>query len=330
MAASVLLCCLTILVLRIRYLRRHRRLLLRIPEWRHVLAAGSTGEIPTLSVAERDRWQFLKMWCQTHDLVRGDAREMLKAMAHFLGMPKWALDLAAKRRLRDRLLGISALGRMGEFANIDQLETLVNHPDPILSLTAAEACARIVPSETLPLILQTAASRGDWPTARLMDIVREAGTEIAKGPLLAAVEDVQGDQRKRLVPLLGCLESRDTVHTVRRMLMDDADPEIQAAALPLTRPDDIPFIRKAAESPAWFVRAKACQMLGEYGVKEDVAILERRLGDPQWWVRYRAAESLLRLPGVSRDELSDLAATHPDRYGREMLRMWLDNQGETS
>lgn len=330
MAASVLLCCVTILILRIRYLRRHRRLLQKSPEWRHVLAAGSFGEIPTLTIAKRDRWQFLKMWCQTHDLVRGDAREMLKAMAHFLGMPKWALDLAAKRRLRDRLLGIRALGRMGEFANIDQLETLVNHPDPILSLTAAEACARIVPSETLPLVLGTAALRGDWPTARLMDIIREAGTETAKDPLLAAVETAEGEQRKRLVPLLGCLESRDTVHTVRRMLMDDDDPEIQVAALPLTRPDDIAFIRKAADSPAWFVRAKACQMLGEYGGGEDVAILQRRLGDPQWWVRYRAAESLLRLPGVSRGELRELAAAHPDRYGREMLRMWLDNQGEAS
>lgn len=328
--ASIAVCFAAIAVLRVNYLWRRHRMAAQLPGWREALAAGTLGEeTPQLSVARRDRWHFIKLWCQMHDLVRGQSREGLKVLARVLGMSKWAHHLAAGHRLRDRLLGISALGRVGEFEGIERLVELVNHPDTVISLTAAEAYAHLIPSEALPVILQAASVRGDWPTARLMDILRETGAETTRGPLLAAIGATHGEKRKRLVPLLVCLESRDTVNAVRAMLANQDEPETVAAALPLARPDDLPLVRQAADNPEWFVRSKACQVLAEFGGPEDAALLERLLGDRAWWVRYRAAEALLRLPGLSREELRKLAASHPDRYGREMLRMWLDGIGES-
>lgn len=301
-----------------------------MPVWREALAGGMLGERPTLAVAHRDRWNFIKLWCKFHDSVRGSARTALKEFARTLGMPDWALSLASHRRLRDRILGLSALGRMGELTDSDQLERLLTHPDPILSLTAAQAYARIMPPRALLPVLQVASRRDDWPAARLVGLLLEVGTEAAAAPLLTAVETTRGKARKRLIPLLICLESRDTVDIVRKLLGDQDDPETLAAALPLARPDDMPLVRLAADNPAWFVRAKACQVLGNFGAREDFALLESHLGDQQWWVRYRAAEALSNLPGVSVKELRDLAATHPDPYGREMMRMWLDGLGESA
>lgn len=326
--ASVALCCFAILVLRTFHLRRQRRLNRLLPLWRDTLSAAILGEFPGIKVSRGDRWHFIKLWSQLHDSVRGEAREALKSLARAMGMPKWALTLAAKRRLKDRLLGISALGRMGEFKGIDRLQKLLNHPDAVLSLTAAQAYARLVPSEALPAILKIASQRADWPTARLMDILREAGTEAASSPLLVAVSEAQGGPRKQLIPLLVGLNSSDTAAMVKSLLKSHSDAETLAATLPLATPENLQFVREAAEHASWFVRAKACQALGRMGTHEDLALLTRLAGDPQWWVRYRATEAMLNLPGTDIADLQHLADTHPDRYARDMLHMWLDGMGE--
>ncbi len=329
-SASVVLCFLAILALRFIYLWRQRHLTRLLPIWRDALSAGTVGELPTLTVARSDRWHFIKLWSQLHDSVRGEAREALKALARSLGMPKWALALAGKRRLKDRILGLGALGRLGEFKGIDRLEKLLAHPDTVLSLTAAQAYARLVPYEALPAILRTASQRDDWPSARLMDILREAGTEAASSPLLVAVSGAQDKSRKQLVPLLVGLKSSDCATMVRSLLKRENDAETLAATLPLATPDNLEFVREAAKHQAWFVRSKACQALGRIGSHEDLPLLTKLLGDPQWWVRYRATEALLNLPGIKTEDVQHLAETHSDRYARDMLHMWLDRMGETT
>lgn len=326
--AAVVACCMAIIVMRINTLRQQRRIARQKPYWREALAVGIHGEMPSLHVARQDRWHFMKLWCQSHDSVRGEAREALKNLARSLGMQKWAIDFASKHRLRDRLLGIIALGCIGESKGIERLKALVNEPNSVLSLTAAEAYARIVPTEALPIVLHAASRREDWPMARLMEILAEAGPTMAKDPLLAAVRTNRGRHRQRLVPLLACLESRDTMTMVRKMLSNQDDPEILAAALPLAHPEDLPYVRAAANHSAWFVRAKACRVLGEYGDATDTKLLQHLLGDREWWVRYRAAESLLKIPGISRAHVRQLATSHPDPFARDMLKMWLDSPGD--
>lgn len=325
--ASIALCAITILVLRFLFLSHRRHLNRCLPRWRVALAAGMLGEMPTINVARRDRWDFIKLWCQLHDSVRGEAREALQSLARSLGMPKWARALGARRRLRNRILGLSAMGRMGDFTGIEQLESLLNHPDNIISLTAAQAYARLVPTQALPPVLEAAAYRYDWPAARLMEILRDAGAEAATRPLLDAVSKTKGHARKRLIPLLVCLQPSDSAPTIHDLLAHTDDAESLAAALPQASPEDLPLVRHAATHTAWYVRSKACQALSEIGSRKDFDLLTGLLGDPQWWVRYRAAEALIHLPDVAPETLRQLAADHADPYAREMLRMWLDSRG---
>lgn len=329
-SAAIMLCSATILALRIAYLLRRRHLQRLLPTWRAALSGGILGEFPTIRVAPRDRWHFIKLWCQLHDSVRGEAREALRGFARVMEMPEWAVALAGQKRLRKRLLGICALGRIGEYAGIESLVvSLLSDPDAVVSLTAAQAYARLVPKEALPPILRAASQRSDWPTARLAEMFREVGIEAATAPLLDAISTLRGAARTRLIPLLACLRSIDAAATIQALLQDPADAESLAATLPATRrPEHLPYVREAATHPAWYVRAQACQALGRLGTLEDLALLSKLLGDHEWWVRYRAAEALLDLPTVPRGALRALAVRHDDPYARDMLRMWLDKSGE--
>lgn len=296
-----------------------------LPQWRAALSGGIVGETPFLSVAERDRRHFLILWCQTFGFVRGDAREALRATALSLHMLDWATAFAMHRRLRDKLLGVTALGCMAQNESIPLIAHLLDSRDALVSIAAAQAYARIAPKNALPFIIRSAATRADWSAARVMDILREAGPALVTEPLLAEIQRHDKVKLLRLIRYIGCADATQAAASLHGLLAPEQSAECIAAALPhVHSPLELDRIRQAAENPVWFVRVQACRALGRLGTKEDVPLLSCLAGDKHWWVRYRAAEALTRLPFVRRAALQQLHDGHSDRYAREMLGMWID------
>jgi HEAT repeat protein len=64
---------------------------------------------------------------------------------------------------------------------------------------------------------------------------------------------------------------------------------------------------------------QAATLLGRMGHAEDAGRLEKLLGDAEWWVRFRAAQALVRLPGVGARNLEQIRMRLIDRYARDIL-----------
>lgn len=79
----------------------------------------------------------------------------------------------------------------------------------------------------------------------------------------------------------------------------------------------VPFFQSAI----WPERMFAAQIAGKLQLSRYKETLSDLLGDPVWWVRYSSAEALTQFS--EGDILLDhLAASHPDRYARDMANQW--------
>lgn len=75
------------------------------------------------------------------------------------------------------------------------------------------------------------------------------------------------------------------------------------------------------QSPSWQERMFASRIAGRLQLSRFKETLSELLGDSVWWVRYSAAEALVQF--ADGDILiAHLAATHPDRFARDMANQW--------
>lgn len=75
------------------------------------------------------------------------------------------------------------------------------------------------------------------------------------------------------------------------------------------------------ESESWQERMFAAQLAGAMQLSRYKEWLRELLGDPVWWVRYSSAEALTQFSDGD-ILLTHLAASHPDRYARDMANQW--------
>lgn len=104
----------------------------------------------------------------------------------------------------------------------------------------------------------------------------------------------------------------------------DEDPEIRAASLrAMGRLQALPpkgeeLILSSLHDAVGFVRVQATRALKLIRPELSEVLLFDLLGDDSWWVRKAAAEGLLDLGSDGVDELVRAAASHSDRYARDM------------
>ena len=63
----------------------------------------------------------------------------------------------------------------------------------------------------------------------------------------------------------------------------------------------------------------AASALGRLSEQKDIKILLRMTEDENWWVRYRAAQSLVKIPGQNIESLNVLRDQQQDKYARDIL-----------
>ncbi len=326
--ACSLLMLVAVFVLRIRLVLRQRREKRFAAAWQPLLAECVYQVPETLPQVPRAmRYHFMKLWNYHHESLVGSARKNLEQLAYALKLEEISRDLLHHSDLRSKLIAIVTLGHLGDRTQWHELRALVADPSPMLSLAAVRALLDIDAGATLTWLVTVMAAREDWPLARIVAMLREAGPGRVTLPLIAAAEaaaqvEVKGDTRQ-IVRLLRMMEVAHTERIgtiVGRIVRAATDPEVIAAGLRLIQdPRDLELVRCHLAHETWFVRVSAVRVLGRIGESADRVVLTDMLGDRHWWVRYHAARALIALPFTSFAELEIIRARLPDRFAADML-----------
>ncbi len=317
-----LLMLVAVFLLRLRLVLRLRRERHYTALWRPVLAECVFGVPEALPAVPRAmRYHFMKLWNHHHESLEGSARSNLEALARNMGIDAVARDMLQSRDLRERLIAIITLGHLGDRERWQELRTLVSHPSPLLSLAAARALLDIDAEATLAWLVMVMAAREDWPLARLVAMLREAGPDRTTAPLVAALKAAGNPQQAiRLLRMMEVAHSGAAGAAAARIVRESGNPEVIAAGLRLLGdPRDLELARGCAVHASWVVRVAAARLLGRIGEPCDRRLLAGMLGDSHWWVRYHAARALTVLPFTSLAELEKIRATLDDRFAADML-----------
>lgn len=326
MVACSILMLVAVCLLRIRLLLRQRRERFCDKQWQPLLAECVFNVPAILPLVPRDmRYHFLKVWNFHHESLVGSTRLNLVALAGAMHLEAVARDLMRKGDLQERQIAVMTLGHLGDRTQWHDLRALVSDPSPMLSLTAARALLDIDADATLAWLVTVMAAREDWPMARVVTMLKEAGPDRVTLPLIAATESavrVEGGDRQvaRLLRMMEIAHTERVAPVAGRIAREVSNPELIAAALRLVQdPRDLDIVRAHTGHEVWFVRANAVQVLGRIGETADRPLLLDKLGDRHWWVRYRAARALLALPGTHIGDLELIGGALDDRYAADML-----------
>lgn len=319
---------LQILRLRLRLRRRERYEKLIHDKWRPLLNAAIVGETPALEcrLPQRELQPFLKLWLHLQFSVRGDAQEALNDIARRLHIQDKARLMLADGNRAEKLSAVLVLGYLRDISAKGQLHDLATSKDNLLSLNAVWAFLRVDPKTGLKKLMPSIVARDDWPLTRLVNILQEVGEDAHKA-LAEVIPNLPPEQLPHAFRLAESM--RITVPPLLLVeLLKKNSPTLQIAALRcVNTPELLPTVRSLLLHEDWRVRVQVAKALGRIGDREDLSGLVELLGDPEWWVRYRAAESLMGLPGLSVDDIKTLSNILRDRFAVEMLAQVMAEKG---
>ena len=312
---------LQVLVMRDRNRTRERRRARVFATWRPLLfehLLGGASALPPLPA--RDEEDFLLLWNQLQDGVRGEARARLNALAESVGAHAAARRLLSRGTALGRLLAIRTLGQLGRAADYDDVARYLDERRCYLCLAAARALMHIDVRRAPDDVLQRLPARPDWPVPLFATALSEANPERLGAQFRALQGRLSPAELVRLLPLTSLLAGPFADATLADLLTASVDPEVVCAVLRAVRgPALLDHVRRACTHPVWAVRTQAAAALGRVGGSGDRDALLALLKDRQWWVRYRAAQALTsgRFGPVA--EIVELADRLQDRFARDIV-----------
>lgn len=269
---------------------------------------------------------FGALWTHIHDSMRGEIRSTLVEISRSAGTIPLCMDALRGGGRRERILAAGLLGNHLEEQAIPLLEPLVEDTDPFLSLACARALLRIAPVPQTPRLLPSLLRRGDWPLPVVHDLLSDLDPDLLSAHLPSTLLGWQPAPPPRAIRMLRLAREDVRVSLVETLLRRSSPiPQESEAALlrEVIDPDQIHFVRRGLDSPHWPVVVAALNTMVRLGAREDLPRLTELVGHKEWWVRYRAARAIVLLPGMKAIEVELLAARHPDRFAKEMLRFAL-------
>ena len=318
----VVLMLIAIVALRAALVMRERRERRVCARWRPVLAQSVEALPPTVPrIGRLDLYMVLYLWNSVHESLRGEAKEQINKLALATGIDIFVRKLLGGRSLRARLVALSTLGHLQDKTCWNEIIVLARDSHPVVSIVAARALLMIDKDAALPMLMPLIVTRLDWPVARVAGMLKEAGPDAVSAPLIAALANADERQVQRLVSYLRLIHIDQAALAIRTILATYDNPNLIAACLKvMNNPRDLDVVRKHVEHPSWFVRVAVAHALGRIGRKEDVDALLKLLGDREWWVRYRAAQALIALPFLAKQDLATIAECLNDRFARDILK----------
>ncbi len=302
--------------------RRSERLTRR---WRNLLSRALV-ETPVSAppVSRRDAAEIMSLWGYYHEFLRGECKTNLNRLGQLAG-----LDIHAKRglrsdRVRHRLLSIHVLGNLRDRETRRLLRPIARSANPYLSLAAAHALMRISPRESITDLISMIAQRPDWPPARVMAILQEAGPEVVSEPLARAAIEADVAYQPLLLIYMSTSLDRVALRAIKEILLATSDEQVIITSLyqitHLAHPDGLHIVRVFLEHPNWLIQLHAVQGIGRMGNDDDIDDLVRMLRHQKYWIRLRAAEALAKLPTMTARRLAAIRDRQDDRYARDILR----------
>jgi len=297
--------------------------------WLPLMVAGLDRAPESLPPIEpRDMASFLVLWNRLHDALSDGSNAALLHVAVLAGAGEAARLMISSRRVRDRILAITTLGRLRDKAMWARLVQHASSSDSTMSLAAALALVRIDSKAATPLLLPMIASRDDWPMGTVAQMLREAGTDVISEPLVKAAYLAAPERAHRLLRYIRLADVRAAAALVRLLIRRVHHVEsITACLRAFTDGTDLGAIRPLLYHPRWEVRVRAVETIGRLGTASDEGRLIAMLSDPEWWVRYRAAEALCVLLSGDPGRVKRLKATQGDPFARDILTHVIAERG---
>lgn len=277
----------------------------------------------------RDFDHFLHLWNYVHESLRGPSKTYLNLLAENLDVSEKTLGLLKSPFPRNQLLAINTYGNLRDKSAYESVEPFIYKSDPIISFWAWRALFRIDFEESLKKHFSMIVEREDWSPVYIAKIIKEADSDEISEPLVRLVEKayekrVNERQLSRLISYLSMTHSLTYTPLINRILTESKQTEVVIACLRLVNSDEsLPRVRELMKSERWEIRMQVALTLGRLGHKEDVEILLHALNDLDWWVRYRAACSLVTMPGMNEEKIAELAETLPNQFARDILQQVL-------
>jgi HEAT repeat protein len=304
--------------LRILEERRRQRFLER---WRPLVYEAITGgTVSWPALARREHETFLWFWNQLHETVRGDAKQVLSRLGVEIGLHLTALKFLRSGRMSRQLLGIVTLGNLGMPSFWNEILPKVDDPHVPVSLAAVQALMRLNAERATPELMPRFATREDWPATRVHAMLVEVDHMIVTTAIDAVLPGSDDAAAMRLIEFAAAGDAIALQPAMVNRLKRSQTPSLWANVLRhLHDPDHLEIVRESCAHPVWFVRVQAVNALGRMGGPGDIDRLVVLLTDAEWWVRFRAAEALLKLPFLKRDELERRAAAQSPA-ARDLIR----------
>lgn len=330
LAALTLLIMLQVLILTEMASRRERRRLVFTDQWRPRLAAWSMEYGDSLPWPPRGRQEeiwFMLLWLRLRRQVRGQSQQRLNTLFEGIGMNSRVVQLLRGRGVHRRLLSLSCLQYLGNRRYWPEVSPLVDDPNPVVALTAAQTLVAMDPVRAMQRVIPQVELRRDWAIPRLEAICRQAGPAAVSGPLLSRLVEGQ-EPPVRLVALLAWAEPNRVAPWARRFLAGQVDEQegthvSLCAAMSCVGqqcdPRDRPLLLRWLDAASPQVRLAAVEALRRQAGRDDAPFLLERLADSSWWVRQAAADALVVLPGVSDADIASWHQELTDRYGQDAL-----------
>ena len=292
-------------------------------------ASGADYELPP--VDEVDDILILELWFKAASTVNNEGQSQLEDLAQRLNLVDRAERILQTSSRVDELS--CAQGVLVELLSVEHIKPIRDNLDSnnsILSLSAASALLKLAPEKYMSEILQEIGSREGWPEARVASILEGVDSDLYVETFRSRIDSLDPENTGRLIKFLVHLAPARSLEIIQSLLEADRDAEEVAACLrgayELGHPALAKYAREYLGHGQFFVRAQAAEAMARLGEKEDKELLVERLGDKNWWVRYRAARSLLELPGVKKEELKRLQRELSDRFGRQILAQVLEEE----
>ena len=234
--------------------------------------------------------------------ITGDLRNRLVSVLEEAGYISASMRLLKSRNVESRIKTCMLLGAMHSRLAVPALiEVFGDDPDPFVRIGAAEALGAIGSEVAVGPLLAALRNPTRWQQVRVAEVLSRMGMT-AVPALTAAVEDDDIRIAALALDILADIGWMSDFAPAERALKHES-PEVRArAAAALGRGgamDCIASLFAASGDAAWFVRVRVMKALHALGAPSDealtsryFAVLDTGLHDDVWWVRRHAAEAL--------------------------------------
>jgi HEAT repeat protein len=227
--------------------------------------------------------------------VTGEERRRLATLAQPF-LPPIAERVQARDPQR-RARAVQTLGELGLARYVNEVIVALDDPSPLVAMVAARALAREEHAGYLEPVLSHLHRFTNWSPNFLASMLSFVGPSAAPA-LRSELADARRlpEVRAVVATALTNLNDYDAANVAAPILEEETNRELVTAVLRLLsrigREEQLPLVRKAAQSTDFVIRAAAATALGSLGQAQDMQVLREACEDDSKWVALHAARAL--------------------------------------